>query len=52
MGSPGMTMKKQNRRDCLKGMMAVSAASLPLLKTLANGAPAPSRTETEGELYL
>ena len=48
MGSPGMTMKKQTRRDCLKGMMAVSAASLPLLKTLANCAPAPSRTETEG----
>jgi glucosylceramidase len=27
-------------------MMAVSAASIPVLKTLANGAPAPSRTET------
>ncbi len=41
-------MTKQTRRDCLKGMMAFSAASLPVLKTFANAAPAPSRTETSG----
>jgi glucosylceramidase len=41
-----MKMTKQTRRDCLKGMMALSAASVPLLKTFAHGAPASSRTET------
>ena len=43
-----MKMTKHTRRDCLKGMMAFSAASLPVLKTVANAAPAPSRTEASG----